>query len=204
MPRTPTGAAVLQPEVTDAIAEAVLDELAELGYGRLRMESVARRAGVGKSALYRRWPGKQEMVVAVLSAFSVPLAEIEPTGSLRGDVRAFVGAVHGWLTHPRFARILPDLVAEGSRTPALADATRSAIGGPRRAAAAAVLHRAAERGELAPGLDLELALDLLAAPVHWRLSVLGRPVTPSYLDDLATLLVRAFTPPPGGTDTSTS
>src|SRR5688500_14215538 len=52
--RTPTGAAVLQPQVTSAITEAVLDELALHGYGRLSMEAVAKRAEVGKSALYRR------------------------------------------------------------------------------------------------------------------------------------------------------
>src|SRR4051794_36297798 len=48
MPRTPTGAAVLQPEVTQAITEAAMWELAEQGYGRLSMEAVAKRAGVGK------------------------------------------------------------------------------------------------------------------------------------------------------------
>ncbi|GAA3156686.1 helix-turn-helix domain-containing protein [Nonomuraea salmonea] len=61
--RTPTGAAVLQPQVTEAITEAVLDELAENGYARLSMEAVAKRAGVGKSALYRRWASKQEMAM---------------------------------------------------------------------------------------------------------------------------------------------
>ena len=62
MARTPTGAAVLQPEVTQAITDAVLHELAEQGYGRLSMEAVAKRAGVGKSALYRRWASKDEMI----------------------------------------------------------------------------------------------------------------------------------------------
>jgi AcrR family transcriptional regulator len=57
--RTPTGAAVLQPEITKAITGAVFDELADQGYARLSMEAVAKRAGVGKSALYRRWPSKQ-------------------------------------------------------------------------------------------------------------------------------------------------
>ena len=113
--RTPTGAAVLQPQVTSAITEAVLDELALHGYGRLSMEAVAKRAEVGKSALYRRWPSKQDMVVAALSEFSVPLAEIPDTGSLRGDLLATVTAVHDWLSHPRFGTILPDLTATGAQ-----------------------------------------------------------------------------------------
>ncbi|MFD0663561.1 TetR/AcrR family transcriptional regulator [Thermocatellispora tengchongensis] len=98
--RTPTGAAVLQPSVTNAITEAVLDELAEQGYARLSMEAVAKRAGVGKSALYRRWPSKQEMAISVISEFSLAQIEVPDTGSLRGDLRATLDTVMRWLTHP--------------------------------------------------------------------------------------------------------
>lgn len=190
--RAPTGAATLQPDVTRAITEAVLDELAENGYGRLAMEAVAKRAGVGKSALYRRWPSKQDMVITVLSEFSVPLADVADTGSLRGDVVAIMHAIHGWLTHPRFALILPDLSAEAGRNPALADAVQAAIGEPRRALATAALRRAVERGELPADTDLELAVDLLAAPIYWRLSVRRAQVEPEYIDRLAEFVLRAL------------
>jgi AcrR family transcriptional regulator len=190
--RTPTGAAILQPKITSAIIEAVLDELAEHGYARLSMEAVARRAGVGKSALYRRWPAKQDMVMAVLAEFSVPLAEMPDTGSLRGDLVAALHAVHGWLTHPRFSLILPDLTVEAARNPALAEAVQAAIGDPRRALGADVLRRAVERGELPAGLNLDLALDLIAAPLYWRLHVRLVPIEPGYLDDLAEHLMSAL------------
>src|SRR2546429_2448540 len=143
--RTPTGAAVLQADVTQAIIEAVLDELAETGYGKLSMEAVARRAGVGKSALYRRWASKQEMVMAVLAEFSLELAETPDTGTLRTDLLGVLRGLHEWLTHPRFSRILPDLAAEGVRNPRVAEAVRAAIGEPRRALGAAVLRRAGDR-----------------------------------------------------------
>ena len=190
--RTPTGAAVLQPQVTSAITEAVLDELAAQGYGRLSMEAVAKRAGVGKSALYRRWPSKHDMVVAVLSELSVPLADVPDTGSLRGDLLATVRAVHGWLTHPRFAPIFPDLIAEAVRNPALAAAIHDTIGEPRRAFGAATLRRAIERGELPADLNLELALDLVAAPIYWRLTVRQAPVEPDYLDQLVEHILRTL------------
>jgi AcrR family transcriptional regulator len=183
--RTPTGAAVLQPEVTAAITEAVLDELAETGYGKLSMEAVARRAGVGKSALYRRWPSKQEMVMAVLADFSLELATAPDTGSLRGDLLGLLRALMDWLTHPRFSRILPDLAAEGVRNPDVAEAVRAAIG-------AAVLRRAVDRGELPAGTDLEMALDLIAAPLYWRLSVRRAPAEPGYLDHVADVVLRAL------------
>lgn len=194
--RPPTGAAVLQPHVTTAISEAVLDELAEQGYARLSMEGVAKRAGVGKSALYRRWPGKQEMVVAVLSEYSVPLAAVPDTGSLRTDVRATVQAVHDWLTHPLTRAILPDLVAEGARNPDLAQALTAAVGDQRRNLGAATLHRAIDRGELPADVDLELALDFLAAPTYWRAIVRATELSPDYLDRLTTHILRALNATP--------
>ncbi|MCP2167281.1 TetR/AcrR family transcriptional regulator [Goodfellowiella coeruleoviolacea] len=190
--RTPTGAAVLQPQITSAITEAVLDELAAQGYGRLSMEAVAKRAGVGKSALYRRWPSKQDMVIAVFSEFSVPLAEIPDTGSLRGDLVALLRAVHDWLTHPRLGTIVPDLTAEAARNPALAAAMRTTVGEPRRALGAIAFRRAVDRGELPADLDLELALDLVAAPLYWRLTVRRAPVEPNYLDQLVDPILRAL------------
>ncbi|MEW2507114.1 MULTISPECIES: TetR/AcrR family transcriptional regulator [unclassified Amycolatopsis] len=190
--RTPTGAAVLQPDVTQAITEAVLDELAEVGYGRLSMEAVAKRAGVGKSALYRRWRSKQEMISAVVSEFSVSRAPTPDTGSLRGDLRESMQAVYDWLTHPRFARILPDLIAEGARDPEPADDLRTRIGGPRRDAARPLFERAIKRGELPAGIDVELAMDLLAAPIYWRLVVRREPPGPDFLDRVVEHVLRAI------------
>ena len=193
--RVPTGAAVLQPGVTEAITAAVLDELAEVGYGRLSMDAVARRARVGKSALYRRWPSKQDMVLTVLGDFSVALAEVHDTGSLHGDVVATLEAMHRWLTHPRFALVFPDLIAEAGRNPALAEAVRTAIGEPRRRLGAAVLDRAVARGELPPDTDVEMALDLVGAPLYWRLVVRRAEAEPGLVERLGAALVRA----PGGT-----
>ncbi|MEV7092359.1 TetR/AcrR family transcriptional regulator [Amycolatopsis sp. NPDC051045] len=192
MARIPTGAAVLQPEVTRAITDAALRELAEQGYGRLSMEAVAKRAGVGKSALYRRWRSKHEMITAVVAEFSVPRADVEDTGSLRGDVRAMLQAVLDWLTHPLFSRILPDLVAEGARNPELAESVRTSIGGPRRDRAEVMVRRAITRGELPEDLDVEMALDVLAAPIYWRLVVRQAPAGPDYLDRLVEYALRAL------------
>jgi AcrR family transcriptional regulator len=190
--RVPTGAAVLQPEITTAITEAVLDELAEHGYARLSMEAVAKRAGVGKSALYRRWRSKQDMALAVVAEFSVAQAAAPDTGSLPGDIRESLDSLMRWLSHPRFSRILPDLVAETARNPELSRIVDGMIGQPRREQALDMLQRAIARGELSPDTDLELALDLLAAPIYWRLAVRGGHAETGYLDKLAALLSRAL------------
>jgi AcrR family transcriptional regulator len=195
--RAPSGAAALRADKTAAIAEAVLDELAENGYGRLSMEAVAKRAGVGKSALYRRWPSKQHMIIAVTSELSLELAEAPHTGSLRGDVLALLSAVADWLTHPRFSRIFPDLIAEANRDPELARALARSIGEPRRSRAVEVLDRAVRRSELPPDADREVALDLLAALVYWHVSVRGVRPDAGYLERTADTVLRALGARPG-------
>lgn len=182
--RRVTGAALLHPRTTEAITHAVLDELATEGYGRLSMESVARRAGVGKSALYRRWRTKQDMVVAMLSELSVALAQTPDTGSLRGDLRASLGVFRDWIVDPQMRTILPDLTAEAARNPTFSRAYQAAIAAPRRAHAAAPFHRAIAREELAPDLDIELALDLISAPLYWRLSIRQVDVDDAFIETL--------------------
>jgi len=195
--RPVTGAALLHPRTTEAITHAVLDELAAQGYGQLSMESVARRAGVGKSALYRRWRTKQDMVVAMLSELSVPLAQTPDTGSLRGDLWASLCVFRDWIVDPQMRTILPDLTAEAARNPTFSQAYQAAIAGPRRAHAAAPFHRAIAREELAPDLDIEFVLDLISAPLYWRLSIRQVDVDDAFIEALLDQVMLALpTRPP--------
>ena len=66
-PRKPAGAAVLQPDKTDAIVAAFYDVLTESGHDKLTMDRVAARAGVGKAALYRRWRSKEQMLTELVA-----------------------------------------------------------------------------------------------------------------------------------------
>lgn len=188
-PRPPSGAAVLQAGLTEAIGSAVLDELSERGYARVTMDGVAKRAGVGKSALYRRWPSKLEMVLAVIATLSVPATDVPDTGSLREDVLAGVESTVAWLTRPPLATMVPDLIAETARSPELAPALAATVGQPRRDRARTIFDRAESRGELAAGVDLEFALDLIAAPLYWRLSARHVPLDAGYLQRLTDLIV---------------
>ncbi|MDT5145132.1 MAG: hypothetical protein QOI79_4499, partial [Mycobacterium sp.] len=77
--RTRRGAA----EVEQAIADAVVAELAEVGFGRLTFDSVAERAGTGKSPLFRRWPDTTALVIDTLERLGMDPAGYVPTGVLR-------------------------------------------------------------------------------------------------------------------------
>jgi AcrR family transcriptional regulator len=188
----PRGAAELRPGVTAAIADSALDELAEVGYGRLTMEAVARRAGVGKAALYRRWSSKQEMTIDIVSGTSVDLAEAPDCGTLYADVRAMLQAIIQWLEDPRTGRIMPDLIAEARRNPGLADALTDQIGIPRRARVAAIFDRALERGQVREDAERDVFLDVIAGIVYWHVVVRRIGATPAYLDLVAQLIVRTL------------
>ncbi|WP_405139072.1 TetR/AcrR family transcriptional regulator [Nocardia sp. NBC_01388] len=190
--RKPAGAAVMQPQVTAAIRTAAFEELADVGYGKLSMEAVARRAGVSKPTLYRRWPGKEQLVLSLVAEVAVDAADTPDTGSLRGDIRAFLEAAAAGLTHPLASRIIPDLLAQAMRTPALAVALQTGVGEGRRVKVVALLERAIDRGELPAEVNLELALDFLLAPLFWRALRGGDPTTPEYLDELTDMLLAAL------------
>lgn len=191
-PRRTSGGPVLQDAVTQAIMTAFFEELAAVGYGKLSLDAVAKRAGAGKAAIYRRWPGKQAMLVALVSDVAVAAIDIPDTGTLAGDIRQFLVNACTALEHPLVSAIVPDLFAEANRTPELAEALLGSIRSPRRAKAALLLHRAIDRGELRPDLDLEMGLDQLAGPLYWRMVVIRTPTEDDYFDRLTKQIIGAL------------
>ncbi|SEO40478.1 transcriptional regulator, TetR family [Actinacidiphila rubida] len=191
--RAPAGAAVLREDVTDAIRAAVFAELAEVGYGRMSMEGIARRAGVGKAAVYRRWRSKLPLVLDLVPAVAAGGLPVPDTGTLHGDVREVLEVAARALGHPVAAQIVPDLLAEAARSPEMAEALRSALRGTYGGIAEAVVRQAVARGELAPTTDPGLALDLLAGPLYWHVSVMRAPLPPPTLDHLARATTAALT-----------
>ncbi|WP_434590349.1 TetR/AcrR family transcriptional regulator [Streptomyces sp. A5-4] len=190
--RAPAGAAVLREDVTDAIRAAVFEELAAVGFARMSIEGIARRAGVGKTAVYRRWKSKLALVLDLVSAVASQGVPAPATGSLYGDVRALIEVASHALRHPVASQVIPDLLVEAARNPEIADAIRTALLDGRRGLAAGVVRDAVERGELPAGADVDRALDLMIGPLYWRLVVVRTELPDGYLDDLATSAVAAL------------
>ncbi|MEU1945346.1 TetR/AcrR family transcriptional regulator [Streptomyces sp. NPDC059474] len=190
--RAPAGAAVLQENVTDAIRAAVFEELATVGYGRMSIERVARRAGVGKAAIYRRWRSKLPIVLEVVSALAKQGLPTPDTGSLQGDIKVLLEATARVLWHPMAAQIIPDLFAESARNPDMAQALQAAVRDSQRGVAEVVIRNAVNRGELSADTDVDLALDLASGPLYWRLSTMRSPLPEGYLDGLAAATTAAL------------
>ncbi|MEV8457429.1 TetR/AcrR family transcriptional regulator [Streptomyces sp. NPDC052095] len=190
--RAPAGAAVLREDVTDAIRRAVFEELAAVGFARMSMEGIARRAGVGKTAVYRRWKSKLALVLDLVSAVAVQGMPAPATGSLHGDVRAVLELAAYALRHPVASQVIPDLLVEAARNPEIADTIKAALLDPQQGIAAVVVRDAVARGELPAGSDPDRALDLIVGPLYWRLAVVRTPLPAGYLDELATAAVAAL------------
>lgn len=147
----------------EAIVQATLDLLAEGStIEALSIEAIAARAGVGKATIYRRWSGKDALLLDALRQLKGAMPQ--PAGqSVRDDLVLLVDAV-GPHVDSRAAKIMPCLVPEVNRS---ADHYRlyQGIVEPRRRLMREVLRRGIDSGELRPDLDVELTMALLTGPM---------------------------------------
>ena len=152
-------------ELEAELLEAAWQELVEVGFGKLTMESVAARAKTGVAVLYRRWPNKDELVVAAIRHYGMTHpVEIPDTGSLRGDMIAL-------LTSASSARVGYVAIAGAAFSGLLASAgltpgqVREKVMGDRPLWSAQIYARAHERGEIdldrIPPAVLTMPFDLM-------------------------------------------
>jgi AcrR family transcriptional regulator len=153
-------------QIDAAVLDATLAALDRSGYGRLTLEDIARRAGTTKPAIYRRWPSRQQLVLAALGQ-RLGEARAPDTGCTLCDLdeclKVFVAA---------FRRMPPGvlgpLFADCAGDRELRAAFMSTLFEPPRAAVRETLDRAHARGDLRDDIDLDLILDLIGSLVHYR------------------------------------
>ncbi|HUC59353.1 MAG TPA: TetR/AcrR family transcriptional regulator [Streptosporangiaceae bacterium] len=150
-----------------AIINAALDEFAEAGPQGLAIEKVAAKAGVGKATIYRRWPGKEELLLDAISAMRTELPE--PKGeSVREDLAALLDAMGRESADPRWARQFALLLGDGAAYPRLLERYLDTVVEPRREIVRNVLRRGVATGELREETNIEAAVDLLTGAVIAR------------------------------------
>jgi AcrR family transcriptional regulator len=178
-------------EADVAILDAALALLAEQGYGGLRMEAVAARAGVAKATLYRRWPDKVSLTIAALSR----IPELPPvdTGSLSSDLQALRDAVVRLFRTTRLASVLPALAAERVRRTSAAAKIDAFIRQRYRPWVAAI-ERAIARGELPriSSADPVLIADLLAGVMMQRVFFTGGRVDDKTWKTVVSIVVKGL------------
>jgi AcrR family transcriptional regulator len=165
------------------ILDATISGVAELGYERLSMDDVASRAGVGKAAIYRRWPSKAVLVADAIAHWRRRLGPVEPpnTGSLRGDIDALVEATPDLDdADSHMIRVVVGVATAAMHNPVLAAALDDLVLSTPRQVVRAVLDHAVMRGEIPAGNDLSLIPDV-ALGLNVLRVITGRPIDRVYV-----------------------
>jgi AcrR family transcriptional regulator len=186
-PGPPSAGRARNPHTHQAILDATVALLAEIGYQELSIERVASRAGVGKATIYRWWNSKSALVIEAMED-GMPLAQVPRTGDPRTDMRATIEAALHTLTATPAGATLPALAADIPRDPSTAERIRQFLR-PRRDAAREVLHNAAAVGAVPADVDIETVIDLCVGTIFYRKLVRGVEVDHVLVEQLLSLVL---------------
>lgn len=179
------GAGAVDPRIARSrrmVREAALEELADAGYGGFRIESVARRAGVGKSTVYRLWGGKLALIADALEVLNVQPSP-EGQGPPRARIERLLHHLAEALRGSVMSACMPALIHAAERDPAVRSFLEQ-YSSRRRAALTAALADGIERGDIRPDLDPERASLALSGAVLYRRLLIGRAMDPAEVPPL--------------------
>lgn len=175
MPRR-TGRPTSDDDVVQPVLDAALDVLVEGGYDAVVMEEVARRAGVHKTTIYRRYPTRSALILAALAGSREPEPAPAVTGDLEADLAALVSAKASRISTPRGRAVARALTSIESDDPLAVELRKRRFG-----VSSALIRAGIARGELPDTVDPEEASELLLAPVVNRVVVLNEIADPAFV-----------------------
>ncbi|MGW4212915.1 TetR/AcrR family transcriptional regulator [Lentzea sp. NPDC004789] len=165
----------------DALRQAALEVMAEVGYRALTMDAVAARARAGKATIYRRWESKLDLVIDTCTQLATQNLAAPDTGSLAGDLREFLSSFAAFLSGP-IGKAAQALVGELPHEPELASAFRETFLISQRDVLRGILDRAAERGELKADAPRGMAVEIAGAALIYRLMLTGDPLDEPFVE----------------------
>lgn len=179
------------PELHRSVLDATNRLLETKAVGELSINGIAKEAGVSRPAIYRRWSNVREIALEAFLASTdqqVPASRADTASDkLRAQIRAIVRFMRG-----RGGRIVAELIGEGqSDTDALA-LFRDQFLQRRRDAGRAVIKDGIAAGEFDPDIDIELAIDLYAGPIYFRLLAGHQRLTDAFAKQLADRVLRSL------------
>jgi AcrR family transcriptional regulator len=176
----------------DAVFAATVEELAARDYADISIESIADRAGVHKTTVYRRWRTKGELIAQVLIGAAGARIQVPDTGSVRADLYELARSVQRILSAPGGAAITTALIV-GALSSAEIGELMDQFWAARLAAIEVIVARGTERSELPAGTEAAAIMHALAAPLYYKLLVTREPVTVRDADVSAAATLAAAT-----------
>ena len=175
------------------VLAATVELLDQVGYDDLSFDEVARRAGVHRTTVYRRWPTKPELVADATNVHSDEHVPVPDSGSLRADLRALAASVAANVSTPGGARRSRSIVAAAATSEQLADDVSNLM--RRRVDLTKVIvERATERGEVSDHIDPALVIEAVVAPIWFRLLLSGEVIDDEFLDGVVDLAMSGISP----------
>ncbi len=184
MPRHLSGAA------RDKMLAAAQDVIAEHGIDGFTVDEVARRSGVAKTTIYRHFDSGAALAVHALDSMIEDFPSFD-TGSLRGDLQAFLQGIMAHINDPAMRQTMSGLFAVSAREPEFARVHRAMLD-ERKAPLRTAFQRAMARGELSPETDIDLAIAMIEGPLVYRRVLLDEVITPADATTLIDLILRAL------------
>jgi AcrR family transcriptional regulator len=158
-----------------AILEAAASLLLEGGLTATTVEAVAARAQVSKVTIYKWWPSRGALAIDAYFDHFRETIVFEDSGEVADDLETQIGRLIDAF-RGRAGELMAELIGQAQSDPVLAQQIRERWLAPRREATKAILRRGIERGQIREELDLETVLDLLYAPVYYRLALGHEPL----------------------------
>ena len=177
-----------------AILDATLKLLETMPLQQISIESIAREAGVGKATIYRWWSSKAAVVIEAFlhtHLSHTPMNKgVSPREALTRHIHLLVDEYNGWS-----GRIVSQILAEGQGDPDVLREFRERFWYGRRAVVREVVEDARRLGEFRSDMDTELQMDILYAPIYFRLLVGHLPLDKKFADTHCAAIMQMLAPP---------
>ncbi|MEU5577662.1 MULTISPECIES: TetR/AcrR family transcriptional regulator [Streptomyces] len=191
-----------------AIYDAALALVEEVGYAKLTIEAIAARAGVGKQTIYRWWSSKgavlldafldlaEQAAEAASAGHDTVQTEIPDSGDLEADLKFVMRATVDEFNDPKYDAPYRALAAEGLLNPELGQEFVEKLLEPQLQLFVDRVRRAQDAGQVMPGVDPRIALELWASPLAQRWLMRSGPLTHEYVDTLVEYALYGIAPRP--------
>ncbi|GEK21550.1 TetR/AcrR family transcriptional regulator [Cellulomonas xylanilytica] len=183
-------------ERTRELLDVILALAEESGYKGMTIEAVARRAGVGKHTIYRRWSSIAELLLDALSHVWVSDLDYRSDGPVREDLREQFLRSSRALSTPPIGPVYRAVIAEAQSDPAVRDALYNRFLVTVEQRTLERVQRAQRTGELDAEADLQFAAEMLSGTLYYRALLTPRPVDDAAIDGLLDMFMAAYATEP--------